>query len=362
VTGRNKTTSADMPAPTPPAPIPFVRDLEIEYGRVDAVSPLVRRVVAKNPSKFTYLGTGTYLVGHGEVAVIDPGPAIDEHVAAIIGALQPGERITHVLVTHTHSDHSPGAALLRSLGIDAPTYGFGPHGEVPPDDESDRIVFGDPEADWSDEKVKAAKDKAERAAKGEPEPRHDELREGADTDFVPDIVLRHGDVVNGGVVNSGGWTIEAVHTPGHTSNHLCFALREERALFPGDHVMGWSTSVIGPPDGSLRQYLASLRLLLDRDDTIYWPTHGPAITNPHELVRGFLAHREFRNNQIVYELGHGADTIAELVRRIYAAVNKKLWLPAAASTYAALIALIEDGRVVTDGAAPRRTGVYRAAP
>jgi glyoxylase-like metal-dependent hydrolase (beta-lactamase superfamily II) len=344
------------PAPIPPAPIEFVSQLEVEYGRVDQVSPLIRRVVAKNPSKFTYLGTGTYLVGHGEVAVIDPGPAIDEHVAAIVAALQPGERISHILVTHTHSDHSPGAALLRSLGIDAPTFGFGPHGEVPPDDETDRIVFGDPEADWSDEKVKAAKEKAEREAKGEPEPQHDELREGADTDFTPEVVLRHGDLVHG-----NGWTVEAVHTPGHTSNHLCYALLEERAFFPGDHVMGWSTSVIGPPDGSLRQYLASLRLLLDRDDAIYWPTHGPAITDPHTLVRGFLAHREFRNNQIVYELAHGVDTIAELVRRIYAAVNKKLWLPAAASTFAALIALIEDGRVVTEDAEPRRTGTYRVA-
>jgi glyoxylase-like metal-dependent hydrolase (beta-lactamase superfamily II) len=331
-----------------------VHALDIEYGRVDQVSPLIRRVVANNPSKFTYLGTGTYLVGHGDVAVVDPGPAIDAHVAAIVAALGPGERISHVLVTHTHSDHSPGAALLRALGVDAPTFGFGPHGEVPPDDKTDRIVFGDDEADWKDEKDKAEREKAEREAKGEPEPQHDELREGADTDFKPDIVLRNGDMVHG-----KGWTIEAVHTPGHTSNHLCYAVHEEKALFPGDHVMGWSTSVIGPPDGSLRQYLASLRLLLDRDDTIYWPTHGPAITDPHTLVRGFLAHREFRNNQIVYELANGASDIAELVRRIYAAVNKKLWLPAAASTYAALIALIEDGRVETDDAEPRRTGTYR---
>lgn len=348
-------------SPTPPAPIPFVHELEIEYGRVDQVSPLIRRVVANNPSKFTYLGTGTYIVGRGEVAVIDPGPAIDEHVAAIVNALEPGETITHIFVTHTHTDHSPGVALLRNLGVTAPSFGFGPHGAVPPDDPTDHVVFGDDEADWKEERDKAAKEKAERAEKaaaGEPEAPlgHDSLREGADTDFVPDVVLEHNYRVSG-----NGWTIEAAHTPGHTSNHLCYALVEEKALFPGDHVMGWSTSVIGPPDGSLKQYLASLRLLLDRDDEIYWPTHGPAITDPHGLVRGYLAHREFRSNQIVHELANGATDIAELVRRIYAAVNKKLWLPAAASTYAALIQLIEDGRVVTDDPTPRRTGRYRVA-
>ena len=192
------------------APIPYVRDLDIVYGRVDQVSPLLRRVVAENPSKFTYLGTGTYIVGHGEVAVIDPGPLMDAHVSAIVAALEPGERVTHILITHTHSDHSPAAAPLQEC-TDTSTYGYGPHGAVPPDDPDDRIVFGDPEADG-------------KPKEGE-EPATTTLREGADTAFQPSVVVRGGDVVAG-----PGWTMEAVHTPGHTSNHLCYALREELSL------------------------------------------------------------------------------------------------------------------------------------
>src|SRR5262249_3580865 len=190
----------------------------------EQVSPLIRRVVADNPSKFTYLGTGTYLVGHGEIAVIDPGPRLDAHVDAVLAALEPGERVTHLVVTHTHSDHSPATAPVGE-GPGAPSYGFGPHGAVPPDAPSDRIVFGDPEADGDPSRdARHATDKS--AAEKE-------LREGADTEFTPDVVLRHSDVVSG-----PGWTLEAVHTPGHTSNHLCYALREEAALFSGDHVMG----------------------------------------------------------------------------------------------------------------------------
>src|SRR5215216_2233041 len=179
------------------APIPFVRDLDVEYGRADQVSPLIRRVVADNPSKFTYLGTGTYLVGRGDVDVIDPGPLLDAHVDAIVAALDAGERITHIFVTHTHTDHSPATAPLEER-TGAPSYGYGPHGAVPSDDPEDRIVFGDPEAD------------GEPKADGEATSLKT-LREGADTDFVPDRLLRHGDVVAG-----RDWTIEAVHTPGHT--------------------------------------------------------------------------------------------------------------------------------------------------
>jgi glyoxylase-like metal-dependent hydrolase (beta-lactamase superfamily II) len=312
-----------------------VRDLEVVYGRVEQVSPLIRRVVAENPSRFTYLGTGTYIVGRGEVAVIDPGPALDAHVDAIIAALEPGERVTHMVVTHTHSDHSPAT---RALGerTDAPTWGFGPHGALPDDDPGDRIVFGDEEADRAD----APRD-------------GDVLREAADTAFTPDWHIGHGDVIDG-----KGWTLEAIHTPGHTSNHLCFALREEDAVFTGDHVMGWSTSVIGPPDGDVAAYLASLRLLLGRDDATYWPTHGPPVTDPHGLVRAFLAHRAERTRQIVAGLAEGQSTIAELVPVMYADVDKGLWRAAAASTYAHLLMLIDEGRVEADGP-PRRTSRYQ---
>ena len=322
--------------------IPFVRDLDVHYGRVEQVSPLIRRVVADNPSKFTYLGTGTYIVGRGDVAVIDPGPRLDAHVDALAAALEPDERVTHLLVTHTHTDHSPATAALRER-TGAPSYGFGPHGEVPPDDPADRIVFGDPEADG---------DQAKEKGRGEKE-----LREGADTDFTPDISLRHGDVVSG-----PGWTIEAVHTPGHTSNHLCYALREEQALFSGDHVMGWSTTVIVPPDGDLGQYLASLQLVLDRDDDVLWPTHGPPITDPQALVRSYVAHRQDRTDQIVAVLADGPAGLTDIVPRVYRDVDKTLWLPAAMSTHAHLLHLVEEGRVrVVGGGEPRRTARYELA-
>jgi glyoxylase-like metal-dependent hydrolase (beta-lactamase superfamily II) len=324
-----------------PTSIPFVRDLDVVYGRVDQVSSLVRRVIAENPSKFTYLGTGTYLVGRGDVAVIDPGPLLDAHVDAIVAALEPGERVSHILVTHTHSDHSPATVPLQER-VDAPSHGYGPHGAVPADDADDRVVFGDPDAD------------------GEPKEKDGEttatatLREGADTDFRPDVVLRNGDVVAG-----DGWTIEAVHTPGHTSNHLCYALREEAALFSGDHVMGWSTSVITPPDGDMVAFLASLRLLLDRDDASYWPTHGPQITAPKDLVRAYLAHREERTAQVVAALADGPATLIEIVPRIYADVAKTLWVPAAMSTHAHLLQLVDEGRVrVAGGGPPKRTARY----
>jgi glyoxylase-like metal-dependent hydrolase (beta-lactamase superfamily II) len=316
--------------------IPYVRDLQVRYGEVEIVSPLIRRVVANNPNPFTYLGTGTYLIGHGNVAVLDPGPDDPAHVDAVLAALQPGERITHLVVTHTHSDHSPAAQALQERA-GAPTYGFGPHGPV--DDDGDRVVFGDPEADR--------------------DPSSPEPREGADRSFRPDVVLRDGDVIQG-----DGWTLEAVHTPGHASNHLCYLLREEAVLCSGDHVMGWSTSVIAPPDGHLGQYLASLEKLLGRpQDRRYLPTHGPEITEPHTLVRAFLAHRLERTDQIVAALAAGPATIAELVPRLYADVSKRLWRGAAASMYAHVLHLYDLGTVVVDDGSPlRRTSRIRRRP
>jgi glyoxylase-like metal-dependent hydrolase (beta-lactamase superfamily II) len=313
--------------------IPYVRDLQVRYGEVDIVSPLIRRVVANNPNPFTYLGTGTYLIGRGHVAVLDPGPDDPAHVEAVRAALRPGEQITHLVVTHTHSDHSPASRPLQEH-TGAPTYGFGPHGPV--DDHNDRVVFGDPEADG--------------------DPSSPEPREGADRSFRPDVVLRDGDIVPG-----DGWTLEAVHTPGHASNHLCYLLREEGVLCSGDHVMGWSTSVIAPPDGHLGQYLASLDKLLGRpQDRRYLPTHGPEITEPHALVEAFLAHRLERSEQILAALAAGPATIAEMVPRLYADVSKRLWRGAAASVYAHLLHLYELGEVeVEDGAALRRTSRVR---
>ena len=320
-----------------PVEIPYVRDLEVTPGQVDQLSPLIRRVVAPNPSKFTFRGTGTYLVGRGDVAVIDPGPAIDEHVAAIVAALEPGERISHLVVTHTHSDHSPAVALLRPM-TDALSYGFGPHGQLPLDDPTDVVVFNDPEADGDDSKP---------VDEGT-------LREAADVGFVPDVVMTTGSVIDG-----GSWTLEAVHTPGHTSNHLCYALAEEGVLFTGDHVMGWSTSVIGPPDGNLRQYLASLQLLLERDDRRYWPTHGPAIDDPHRLVGAYIAHRQERTQQVLDALSRGPATIAEMVPIVYADIGKTLWKPAAASMYAHVLQLVDEEVVEPEDGSARRTARYR---
>ncbi len=297
-------------------PIPFVPPLEIVYGVPEQVSPLIRRVVAENPSKFTYRGTGTYLIGRGRVAVIDPGPVLDSHRDALAAALA-GADVTHIFVTHCHADHSPLAAWLREH-TGASTLAFGPHGAVDP---GDTVV----------------------------------TEEAIDTAFEPDIRLADGDVVA-----EDGWTIEAVHTPGHTSNHLCFALREERALFSGDHVMGWSTTVIAPPDGDMRAYIASLQLLLQRADRIYWPTHGNPITQPHPFVEAYLAHRLEREAQVLACVRRGQEEIAAIVDELYVDVPEHLHDAAGRSVLAHLVKLVDDGLVTAVGA-PTLTSRFRPA-
>ncbi|HLJ20029.1 MAG TPA: MBL fold metallo-hydrolase [Stellaceae bacterium] len=291
--------------------IPFRRDLAFEYGKLQPISPLIRRVVARNPGPFTLHGTGTYVVGHGRVAVIDPGPALQEHIDALLHALR-GETIEQILVTHTHLDHSPASAAVKQATA-APTHGYGPH-----------------------------------AAGLGPA-----VEEGGDRAFVPDRVLREGDTVSG-----PGWHLTAVHTPGHTSNHLCFALAEERVLFSGDHVMGWSTSVIAPPDGNMRDYLRSLDKLLERDDATYWPTHGPAISDPKPFVRAFIEHRREREAAILHRLAEGDTEIPAMVRAIYVGLPPVLHGAAGRSVLAHLIELVADGRVETDGP-PTVEGQYR---
>jgi len=281
--------------------IPYVREIQFEYGEADQVSPLIRRVVANNPSAFTFTGTGTYIIGEGEVAVIDPGPMIDTHIEALLRALE-GETVSHILITHTHSDHSPAAAPLKKL-TGALTYGYGRHG----------------------------------GGKGE---------EDGDMSFVPDVEIRHGDIIEG-----DGWTVECVHTPGHTSNHICFALQEEKALFTGDHVMGWSTSIVSPPDGNMFDYMNSLRLLLERDDETYWPTHGAPIRDPRPFVKSYIAHREEREAQIIEQITAGHHHIKEMVPIIYAAVDKRLYPAAARSVYAHILGMVTDGRITVDGQA-----------
>lgn len=294
--------------------IPFVRDLEFDYGRVDQISPLIRRVICHNPGPFTLYGTGTYIIGKGKVAVIDPGPSDPAHIEAIAKALE-GEEITHQVVTHTHNDHSPGCRLLAAH-TDAKTYGYGPHGSG----------------------------KREEGV---------QVEEGGDMEFVPDVELRDGDVVEG-----DGWSLEAVYTPGHTSNHLCFQLREEKILFSGDHVMGWSTSIISPPDGDMTAYMKSLDLLLERDDAAYWPTHGPRINDPKAHVRAFIAHRQEREAQIMACLRDGVYKIEAMVPKMYIGLDPKLIPAAGRSVFAAIVRMVDTGAVVTDGVA-RPDGEYR---
>jgi glyoxylase-like metal-dependent hydrolase (beta-lactamase superfamily II) len=269
------------------------------YGAAEQLSPLVRRVLAKNPSPFTFTGTGTYIVGTNEVAVIDPGPLEAAHLDALDAALA-GERVAAILITHTHMDHSPAAAPLAAR-TGAPVVGCA------------RLVLADdgPRADA-----------------------------GFDPTYAPDRVLADGEAVAG-----PGWTLRAVATPGHTSNHLCFALEEEGALFTGDHVMGWSTTVVAPPDGDMAAYMASLEKLLGREDRIFYPTHGAPVTEPQRWVKHLMAHRRQREAQILGLLEAGPRTIPEMVEVMYASVDKRLWGAAGRSVLAHLLDLIDRGRV-----------------
>ncbi len=294
--------------------IPYVRDIIFEYGHVDQVSPLIRRVVANNPGPFTFLGTGTYIVGNGEVAVIDPGPDMEDHLAAILAATT-GERISHILVTHHHSDHSP---LSRPLA-----------------EATGATIYGCAVAS--------------RPVEGEVK-----LEAGYD-DFTPDI-----SVCGGAMIEGAGWTLEAIPTPGHTSNHVCYALREENALFSGDHIMGWSTTVITPPDGDMGDYLRSLELIKARSFDTLWPTHGPPVTKVTPFIEAYIEHRHERERQILRRLEAGDITIKAMVPTIYAAVDSRLWPAAAHSVLAQMIELVRSGRVIVDGA-PGLDSRYRLA-
>ena len=304
--------------------IPYVRDLEFEHGRCDQVSPLIRRVIAPNPSAFTHAGTGTYIIGKGEVAVIDPGPNLPAHLDAILAAVK-GEKVTAILVTHDHADHSPLSVALKAA-TGAPIIG---------------CVQG--------ERAHAAlaHDVAVHGVK---------MDDDHDHDFAPDI-----SVCGGGIAASGpGWTIEAIPTPGHTSNHICYALQEENAVFSGDHIMGWSTTIVAPPDGDMADYMASLEAIRDRDFTIIWPTHGPPITEVRPFLDGYWNHRKARENQILGALADGPNRINALVPKLYADTDKRLYPAAACSMLAHMIDLTKRGVITTNGA-PGPDSEYRLA-
>lgn len=296
------------------AGIPFVRELKFAYGEADQVSPLIRRVVCENPGPFTYLGTGVYIIGKGEVAVIDPGPPMDAHFEALKQALA-GERVTHVFTTHTHLDHSPLAHPLAEW--------------------AGCKVYGTPDPSGSRDQVS--------------------LEEDGEEGFAPDVVVKDGDVFNG-----PGWTLEAITTPGHMSNHVCYALKEENALFSGDHIMGWSTTVISPPDGNMGDYFRSLAKVRARNFDILWPTHGPPVKDANAFIDAYVAHRRGREEAIVARIAAGDRTIPDMVKVIYKDVDARLHPAAARSVLAHMIHLVEAGRVSSDGA-PGLATEYRLA-
>jgi glyoxylase-like metal-dependent hydrolase (beta-lactamase superfamily II) len=263
------------------------------------LSPRVRRVLADNPSAFTYTGTQTYIVGTGEVAVIDPGPADPTHIDGILRATE-GERIVAIVCTHTHRDHSPAAAPLAAA-TGAAIIGCAP------------LVLDDsgPRADAA-----------------------------FDSTYAPDRVLDDGERLS-----SPDWTLEAVATPGHTSNHLCYHLVEDNALFTGDHVMGWSTTVVSPPDGDMAAYMRSLDKLGARSDAVYYPAHGKPVTNPQQFVRGLGGHRKQRERQILKLVGEGTGAITDMVPRMYKGVDERLYPAAGRSVLAHLIDLRDRGVV-----------------
>lgn len=288
--------------------IPFVRDFDFAYGKCDLVSPLIQRVICENPGPFTYTGTGTYLVGRPEpdaaLAVIDPGPRDDAHLEALLAAVR-GRTVSQVLITHTHRDHSPLARPFADR-VGAPVLAMRP-------------------------------------------PLHQTHASGAldedeDAAFSPDVVLTGGERIDG-----DGWTLTAMATPGHASNHMAFVLEQENALFCGDHVMGWSTTVVAPPDGSMADYMRSLDAVIAADFATLWPTHGAPIRDAAPFLAAYRAHRLEREAQILARVRAGDRTIARMVPGLYAAVDERLWPAASLSVLAHLIKLVDEGRVVSDG-------------
>jgi glyoxylase-like metal-dependent hydrolase (beta-lactamase superfamily II) len=288
-------------------------------GSLLRVSGLVRRMVAPNAGPFTFTGTCSYVLGSGEVAVVDPGPENPDHVEALLAALGP-EKVTHILVTHTHRDHSPAARLLKAA-TGAEILGCAPHAP------------------------------ARELALGET----NKLDAANDTDHAPDHVLGDGEIFRG-----PGFTLRAVATPGHTTNHLCFELAEEKALFTGDHIMGWSTSIVAPPDGAMRPYMESLEKLRAMDHDIYWPGHGGPIPLPHRFLRALQHHRRLREHSILSALAKDPLHVSAIVEKVYEKLDPRLKGAAALTTLAHLEDFCARGLVTTQGPA-QLDGVFALA-
>lgn len=268
-------------------------------GETIELHPLIRRVLAPNPSPFTYTGTQTYIVGRRDVAVIDPGPKDERHLDAILAATE-GETMRHIVCTHTHKDHSPAAGPLKqATGAEIAGCAFL------------ALEDGGPRADAA-----------------------------FDATYRPDRVLEDGETLAG-----EGWTLETVATPGHTSNHLCFALPQADALFTGDHVMGWSTTVVSPPDGDMAAYMASLQKIIERPESVYYPAHGEPIERGRRYTRGLAGHRKQREGQILRAIEEGLHEIPAMVAKMYKGLDPRLTGAAGRSVLAHLVDLRNRGLV-----------------
>ncbi len=297
--------------------IPYDKTFDLLPDTPKDVVPGVRAVVANNPGPFTFKGTMSYIIGRGKVAILDPGPDDDAHIAALLDAVR-GETVTHIFVTHTHRDHSPAVPKIKAA-TGATVYAEGPHRLARP------LFIGETRR----------------------------LDASADTAFRPDIALADGEVVGG-----DGWTLEAVTTPGHTANHMAYAFKERDLLFSGDHVMAWSTTIVAPPDGAMSDYMASLQKLARRSEPLYLPGHGAPVRDAPRFVQHYIAHREGREASILHRLGKGAADIPTIVKAVYIGLDPRLSGAAGLSTLAHLEDLVARGVVATDGP-PSISGTYR---
>ena len=297
------------------AELAFNRSVDVDYGVAEEVVPGVRRIVANNPGPYTFLGTNTYIVGSGQVAVIDPGPADAAHLAAIAKATR-GERVTHILITHSHRDHCDGAKPLQEM-LGGELVAYGPTG----------TLRGAGTPGLGDAFVDSA--------------------------FTPDLPVADGDTVKG-----SGFALDVLHMPGHAPDHLCFALVGKRTVFTGDHVMGWNTTVIAPPEGNMADFIASLEKLMQRHDKIFLPAHGGHIQTPQRVVRAYITHRKWREQTILACLDEGVCTIPRIVAKLYGALDVNLKEAAALSVLAHLEHLIDRDVVSAEGATDRLSAFY----
>jgi glyoxylase-like metal-dependent hydrolase (beta-lactamase superfamily II) len=297
--------------------IAYDKSFDLVPGRPTEVAPGVRAIVANNPSPFTYRGTVSYIIGRGNVAMVDPGPDDAAHIEALLAAVR-GETVAAVFVTHTHRDHSPAVPKIKAV-TGATVYAEGPHRLARP------LHVGEMRR----------------------------LDASADSEFRPDIALADRQIVAG-----AGWTMEALTTPGHTANHMAYALKEANVIFSGDHVMAWSTSIVAPPDGAMADYMASLEKLGRRSESVYLPGHGGPVREAPGFVQSYIRHRRGREASILHRLGKGAADIPTLVKSIYLGLDSRLANAAALSVLAHLEDLVARGIVATEGT-PSIGGTYR---